>query len=273
MVESSPQKLRPTGETDRALPVARARRSAAWAGRLQIWIAAAVLVAIFGSARLATYVSPYDPNAIALDKSLQAPDAAHWFGTDQLGRDVLSRVIWGAQVSLFIAACSVALAGSFGTMVGLVGGYLGGAVDRAVMWIADVQFSLPAVILALVLVGAVGPSFLNIIIVLGLTNWARFARVIRAEAMSLRTRDFVTLARLAGASALRIMVFHILPNVLGAFIVLAALDVGLVIILEATLSFLGLGVQPPDASWGTMIADGRGYLDRAWWPPSFRGSR
>lgn len=257
--------LRPTGIKDRTLPIGEAQRSGRWLGKLQLAFAIALLVIVFGSALFAAFVAPYDPNEIALDKSLDAPTAAHWFGTDQLGRDVLSRVIWGGQVSLSIAACAVALAGAFGSLIGLVAGYLGGGVDRMVMWIADVQFSLPAVILALVLVGAVGPSFANIVIVLSLANWARFARVIRSEALSLRSRDFVLLAKLGGASLLRITAHHILPNVLGTFIVLATLDIGLIIILEATLSFLGLGVQPPDPSWGTMIADGRGYLERAWW--------
>lgn len=263
--------MRPTGLKDRTLRTTDAERSARWLGALQVWVAIGLLTIVFGSALFAAWVAPFDPNEIALDNSLAAPSAAHWFGTDQLGRDVLSRVIWGGQVSLFIAACAVALAGAFGTLVGLVAGYMGGVVDRAVMWIADVQFSLPAVILALVLVGAVGPSFTNIIIVLSLANWARFARVIRSEALSLRSRDFVMLAKLGGASPLRIVAHHILPNVLGTFIVLATLDVGLIIILEATLSFLGLGVQPPDPSWGTMIADGRGYLERAWWISIFPG--
>ncbi|MBN8992115.1 MAG: ABC transporter permease [Rhizobiales bacterium] len=263
--------LQRTGAKDRTLAASASERSSRWLASLQIWVAIILLAIVFGSALLAAFVTPYDPNEIGLDKALQAPSVQHWFGTDQLGRDVLSRVIWGGQVSLFLAACAVALAGAFGTLLGLVAGYFGGAVDRAVMWIADVQFSLPAVILALVLVGAVGPSFTNIVVVLSLANWARFARVIRSEALSLKSRDFVLLAKLGGASPLRIIAYHILPNVLGTFIVLATLDVGLIIILEATLSFLGLGVQPPDPSWGTMIADGRGYLERAWWISVFPG--
>ena len=263
--------LRRTGAKDRTLATSALERSPRWLASLQVWVAIILLAIVFGSALFAVFVAPYDPNEIGLDKALQAPSVQHWFGTDQLGRDVLSRVIWGGQVSLLIAACAVALAGAFGTLLGLVAGYLGGAVDRAVMWIADVQFSLPAVILALVLVGAAGPSFTNIVIVLSLANWARFARVIRSEALSLKSRDFVLLAKLGGASPVRIIAYHILPNVLGTFIVLATLDVGLIIILEATLSFLGLGVQPPDPSWGTMIADGRGYLERAWWISVFPG--
>jgi peptide/nickel transport system permease protein len=185
---------------------------------------------------------------------------------------VLSRVIWGARVSLLIALSAVVLAGAFGGLVGLVAGYAGGWIDIVAMRFADVQFSLPAVIMALVLVGTAGSSLLSLIVVLSLANWARFARVVRSEALALRNADFVLLARLAGASSTRIVLRHILPNVGNTFIVLATLDIGLIVILEATLSFLGLGVQPPDPSWGAMIADGRGYLDRAWWASILPGA-
>ncbi|MFG1214652.1 ABC transporter permease [Xanthobacter flavus] len=255
----------PTGERDVSLPRDGSRYRPSLAARIQLWGSLSLLAVIVGAAVGAALFAPFDPNAIALDATLQAPNAIHWLGTDQLGRDVLSRVMWGGQVSLFIALWAVALAGAAGTALGLMAGYAGGVIDRIVLWCADVQFSLPAVILALVLVGAVGPSFTNLIVVLSLANWARFARVVRADALSLRTRDFVLLARLSGAGPIRILVQHIAPNVLNTFIVLATLDLGLIVILEATLSFLGLGVQPPDPSWGTMIADGRGYLDRAWW--------
>jgi peptide/nickel transport system permease protein len=263
--ESPPRAMRRTGKKDVAVPRDNLRRTRAWAETLQLAISATLLTIIFGSAIFAAYVAPYDPNAISLGNALKPPSASNWFGTDQLGRDVLSRVIWGSQVSLFIALCAVFLAGMFGALVGVAAGYFGGIIDAVVMRCADVQFSLPAVILALVLVGAVGPSMTNLIIVLTLANWARFARVIRSEALSLRARDFVLLAKLGGASPIRIIAHHIVPNVINTFIVLATLDIGLIIILEATLSFLGLGVQPPDPSWGTMIADGRGYLEQAWW--------
>ncbi|MFO1311788.1 MAG: ABC transporter permease [Burkholderiales bacterium] len=247
------------------MDVRSAKASSRLASQLQLWISVGILVVIFGAAILAPWVSPYDPNEIALDKVTQAPSMEHWFGTDQLGRDVLSRVIWGGRISLFLTICAVLLAGSFGTLVGVVAGYMGGVVDSIFMRCADVQFSLPSVILAMLLVGAVGSNALNLIIVLSLANWARFARVVRSEALTLRQRDFVMLARLGGASTVRIVTTHILPNVLNTFIVLATLDVGLIILLEATLSFLGLGVQPPDPSWGSMIADGRGYLEQGWW--------
>lgn len=253
------------GIKDQSLPKGRLGRSRNWAHRAQIALSVILLALIVGSAALAPFVAPHDPNAIALGETLQPPSATHWFGTDQLGRDVLSRVIWGGRISLFIALCAVMLAGVVGGIIGVAAGYFGGLLDSVVMRCADVQFSLPAVILALVLVGAVGPSLTNLIIVLSLANWARFARMIRGEALALRARDFVLLAKLGGASDLRVIAHHILPNVLSTFIVLATLDVGLVIVLEATLSFLGLGVRPPDPSWGTMIADGRNYLEGAWW--------
>ncbi|MBP2231872.1 peptide/nickel transport system permease protein [Azospirillum agricola] len=233
--------------------------------RARLVLALSILALVVGSALLAPWIAPFDPNAMDLGNALQPPSAEHWFGTDQLGRDVFSRAIVGGQLSLLIAAAVVALAGTSGTLLGIVAGYRGGWIDGIIMRVADIQYALPPVILAMVMVGAIGPSTTNIVAVITLANWARFARVIRAEALSLRHRDFVLLARLAGASHLRIVLVHILPNVRNTLLVLLTLDLGLIIILEATLSFLGLGIQPPDPSWGTMIADGRGYLERAWW--------
>ncbi|MEH2549807.1 peptide/nickel transport system permease protein [Bradyrhizobium sp. AZCC 2262] len=234
--------------------------------------AVAIIVLVLGAAILAPLIVPYDPNAVDLANALKAPSADHWWGTDQLGRDVLSRVIQGGRISLFIASCAVLLAGLGGALLGLIAGYRGAWLDEATMRLAEIQYALPPVILAMVLVGAIGPNTTNIIIVITLANWARFARVIRAEALSLKHRDFVLLARISGASAWWIVFRHILPNARATLIVLLTLDVGLIIILEATLSFLGLGIRPPDPSWGTMIADGRGYLERAWWISLFPGA-
>jgi peptide/nickel transport system permease protein len=236
-----------------------------WFEKLQFWLALTIALALVALALFPGVFAPQDPAAISLSATLKPPSAEHWLGTDQLGRDMLSRVIWGSRVSLFVALCAVLVAGAFGGLFGIAAGYLGGVVDSVAMRLADIQLALPAVILALVLVGAIGFSMFNLILVLSLANWARFARVTRSEALSLRERDFVLLSRLAGASRLRIIIQHIVPNVVNTFIVLATLDVGIIIILEATLSFLGLGVQPPTASWGSMIADGRGYLETAWW--------
>ncbi|SMG08401.1 ABC transporter permease [Paraburkholderia susongensis] len=245
------------------VPQMRARRRL-WRN-VQLWVCMALALALIVVALAPQWFSPHDPNAISLSDILKPPSAAHWFGTDQLGRDLLSRVIWGSQISLYVSFCAVLLAGVFGSLFGIAAGYLGGWADAVAMRVADIQLALPAVILALVLVGAIGFSVFNLVIVLSLANWARFARVTRSEALSLRSRDFVLLAKLAGASRLRVMLAHIVPNVINTFIVLATLDIGTIIILEATLSFLGLGVQPPTPSWGAMIADGRGYLDTAWW--------
>jgi peptide/nickel transport system permease protein len=238
----------------------------------QLCIAGFIAILLVAVSLLPQFFAPYDPGEISLANTLKSPSAAHVFGTDQLGRDVLSRVIHGTQVSLFVAFCAVLLAGAGGGLFGIAAGYLGGVVDSVVMRLADIQLALPAVILAMILVGAIGFSILNLIVVLSLANWARFARVTRSEALTLRQRDFVLLAKLAGASRLRIMLRHIVPNVINTFIVLATLDVGVIIILEATLSFLGLGVQPPTPSWGAMIADGRGYLETAWWICAFPGA-
>ncbi len=237
-------------------------------------VSAIVALACILGAVLAPWIAPHNPFDLAslnLIDAFKPPawtgdgDATYPLGTDDQGRDVLSAIMYGARVSLLVGICAVLFATILGIAIGLVAGYVGGTVDSVLMRIADIQLALPAVILALVLVGAIGFSMFNLILVLSLANWARFARVTRSEALSLRQRDFVLLSRLAGASRLRIILQHIVPNVINTFIVLATLDVGIIIILEATLSFLGLGVQPPTASWGSMIADGRGYLETAWW--------
>jgi peptide/nickel transport system permease protein len=245
-----------------ALP---ARSGLRHARRLQLALAVPIALMLIVMAIAPGWLATHDPEIIALDSILQAPSSQHWFGTDQLGRDLFSRVVFGARISLFVAFCAVALAGILGGLLGIAAGYLGGIFDSIAMRLADIQLALPAIILALVLAGVIGFSLGNLILVLSLANWARFSRVTRAEALSLRSRDFVLLARVAGASRLRVMVAHIMPNVMNTFIVLATLDVGIIIILEATLSFLGLGVQPPTPSWGGMISDGRNYLEEAWW--------
>lgn len=242
-----------------------APRSRHWLPRVQLVAAALVLGLIVTSAVLASWIAPFDPTAISLSDTFAAPFGTHWLGADQIGRDILSRVLYGARISLFIAACTVAAAGLLGSALGLAAGYAGGWIDAVIMRLADIQLAFPAVILAMVLAGAIGVDLFNLIVLLALAHWARFARVVRGEVLSLKARDFVLLARLAGASRVWIVVRHIAPNIVGTFVVLATLDIGSVIVLEATLSFLGLGVQPPIPSWGGMIAEGRGFLDTAWW--------
>jgi peptide/nickel transport system permease protein len=235
-------------------------------------ILATGLVAMFVlAAILAPIIAPWDPAEQNFLASLSPPvwiDEGTWsnlLGGDNLGRDILSRLIYGARVSLIIALFAIALAGSIGVILGLIAGYAGGALDSLIMRVVDAFLAMPFILMALGFVAALGPSVTNIILVMGITNWARYARLVRGEVLSVKGRDYVALARIAGQPRWRIGVRHILPNVANSIIVLATLDLGRVIILESSLSFLGLGVQPPEVSWGLMLADGRAYMTVAWW--------
>ncbi|MBD1551481.1 ABC transporter permease [Pseudomonas typographi] len=231
------------------------------------FLAAVVFVAVF-----APWLPLFDRDAIDLASALQPPSANHWFGTDNLGRDTFTRVVYGSRTSLSIVVAAVGAGGGLGCLLGLLAGYRGGWFDAIIMRAADLQYSLPPVILALVATVALGTGMANLVIAISLATWPRFARIVRAEALHLRQRDFVLLAELGGASVARVLLQHLLPNMLNTVMVLATLDIGLVVTLEATLSFLGLGVQPPDPSWGTMIADGRAYLSQAWWLTALPGA-
>jgi peptide/nickel transport system permease protein len=198
--------------------------------------------------------------------TLEAPDGrAHLLGTDQLGRDVLSRMVFGTRVSLTIGFAAVALGGAIGGMLGLVAGFRGGWMDEIVMTVADAQLAFPFILLAIGIIAVLGPSFPNLIIVVGLSGWVTYARVLRSQVLSLRQRDFVSAILALGGSVPRVLIRHILPNVASTFMVVATLELARAIVLEATLSFLGLGIQPPTPSWGGMIHEGREYLDSAWW--------
>jgi peptide/nickel transport system permease protein len=192
-------------------------------------------------------------------------------GRDQLGRDILSRIIYGGRVTLAVSATAVLLGGTIGVLLGLWAGYRGGWVDRIVMRSVDVQLAFPLILLALVIAAALGPSLVNLIGVLALTSWTRYARVVRGEVLGLREREFVLSAVSAGATTWRILSRHIFPNILPAALVVASLELARVIVLEAALSFLGLGVQPPSPSWGRMLAEGRAYVGSAWWLATFPG--
>jgi peptide/nickel transport system permease protein len=202
--------------------------------------------------------------------SLFSP-GAHPLGTDEVGRDILSRIVHGSRLTLMIAATAVILGGIVGTLLGIVAGYYGGLVDRLLMRLVDIQLALPLMLLALLVVAALGPSFSNLVIVLALTSWIRYARIIRGQVLALREREFVQSAHAIGASTLRIMLRHILPNVLTPALVVATLELARIIIMDAALSFLGLGIQPPNPSWGRMLADGRVYISTAWWIVTFPG--
>ncbi len=223
------------------------------------------------AALLAPWIAPYDPNAIHVDKLLQTPSLAHWLGTDALGRDVLSRMLHGARVSLWVGFVSVGLSTAIGLALGLVAGYFGRWVDEVIMRGVDVMLCFPSFFLILAVIAFLEPSLTNIMVVIGLTSWMGVARLVRAETLSLRERDFVLAARVAGAGPVRIMARHILPNALAPVLVSATLGIAGAILVESSLSFLGLGVQPPDASWGNMLLDGKEVLEVAPWLSVFPG--
>jgi peptide/nickel transport system permease protein len=230
-------------------------------------ILALVLIALF-----ANVLAPYDPEIGTLGDRFRPPawqaagSSAHLLGTDHLGRDVLSRLIFGARVSLVVGFTAVIVAGLVGVVLGIMSGYLGGWVDEVIMRVTDTWLALPALTFAIFLAAVVGPSEMNIIVILALVFWTRYARVIRGEVLSLKERDFVRLAIVAGCSKRTIMRRHILPNVLNSAIVLATLMLGVVIVTEAALSFLGVGVPPPKPAWGLMLADGKkGLMAGYWW--------
>jgi peptide/nickel transport system permease protein len=235
-------------------------------------VAVFVVMAIFAGA-----LSPADPDAQSLRQRFAPPvwqeggSWAHALGTDRLGRDVLSRIIWGSRVSLAAGVVTVLLASAVGAAVGLVAGYYRGRIDATLMRITDATLSFPIILLALILAVTVGPSFVNVVIAIAVILWARYARVIRGQVLALMELDFITQARLAGASAWRIITRHLLPNTFNTLIVLLTLQVGYVIIVEASLSFLGAGIPPPTPAWGSMIAEGRDFITSAWWVSFFPG--
>ena len=196
---------------------------------------------------------------------------AHPLGTDRLGRDMLSRIIWGARVSLAAGVVTVLLASAFGAAVGLVAGYYGGRVDIALMRFTDATMSFPVILLALILAVTVGPSFTNVVVAIAVILWARYARVIRAQVLTLMQLDFIAQSRIAGAGGWRIITRHLFPNTLNTLVVLVTLQIGYVIIVEASLSFLGAGIPPPTPAWGSMISEGREYVTSAWWASFFPG--
>jgi peptide/nickel transport system permease protein len=228
-------------------------------------------------AALAPQVAPHDPLKGSLAKRLKAPawqaggSMEHPLGTDKLGRDILSRIIHGARVSLAVSLVAILVGGAIGTVLGLMSGYFGRWVDSLIMRLVDISLSLPTILLALVLVAAVGPSFGTVIAVLVVLLWARYARLVRAETLGIKERDFIARARVAGASHTRIMARYIFPNVVNSLVVLATLQVGYVILLESALSFLGAGLPRPTPAWGLMIADGRELIVTAWWVSMFPG--
>jgi peptide/nickel transport system permease protein len=246
--------------------------------RLDIpWFPAGVLAALVLTAVFAPVLAPHSPTDGDITAKLIPPvwmergDWAHPLGTDRFGRDVLSRIIYGSQISLVVSLIAIGVAGTVGTVLGLVSGYRGGATDSVLMRLTDIGLSLPTILIAVVLVAVSEPSFRNVIFVIALLLWPRFARQIRGETLGIKEQDFVALAVVAGRSSRWIIARHIFPNVVPTLLVISTLQVGYVILLEGTLSFLGVGVPPPNPAWGLMIADGRGFLATAWWISLFPG--
>lgn len=230
-----------------------------------------VVCSLFLVSLLAPLLSPYNPNSIDAWQVLSPPSWQHWFGTDELGRDVLSRVLFGARISLKVGFVAVGIAVLIGTAVGLVSGYFGGFVDSALMRLVDMMLCFPAFFLILAVITFLEPSIWYIMMIIGLTGWMGVARLVRAETMSIREMDYILAARCIGCSNARIMLRHILPNAVSPVLVSATLGVAGAILTESALSFLGIGVQPPTPSWGNILTSGKDYIEFAWWLSLFPG--
>ncbi|OLC17168.1 MAG: peptide ABC transporter permease [Candidatus Rokubacteria bacterium 13_1_40CM_69_27] len=262
-----------------AAPPAR-ERSRAWKKLVRNPMALAggvILLVVVGAALVAPWVAPHDPAKQSLIRRFSPPvwaaggHSAHVLGTDQVGRDILSRIIHGARLSLLVGVSAVVVSLLLGVALGLLSGYVGGRVDTVIMTVVDVTLSFPQLLLALAFVAALGPSLVTIIVVLGLTGWERYARVVRAEVLALREKDFIEAARALGLGSTRTLVRHVLPNTFSSIIVLSTLQVAQAILQEAALSFLGVGSGRTYPTWGQMIALGRDFVTVAWWLPTFPG--
>jgi peptide/nickel transport system permease protein len=242
-----------------AVPVGGLRRAARH--NMLSTAGAALIGVLVACALFAPWLAPYDPAQIDLPSRLMAPSAAHWFGTDELGRDILSRVIYGAQISMLVGSCVVAASLTLGLIFGSIAGYYGGLTDRLLnVVVMNAFMSFPGILLAIAFVAFLGPGIFNLIFALSIGGWVGYARLVRAQVLAVREREFVEAARALGASDLRIVGRHILPNIIQPVLVQAAIGMAGAILAEATMSFLGLGVPPPTASWGAMLNDARSHL-------------
>ena len=234
-------------------------------------IGALIIILVALMAILAPWIAPYDPISINLADRLSPPSPQHWFGADELGRDILSRIMHGARVSLIIGLVVIAIAGGLGTLLGATAGYLGGRADNLIMRVMDVILSFPSLVLALSLAAALGPSLRNAILAVAFVQIPKFARLARGEALALREALFIKAARVSGFRAPWIILHHVIPNSMGPIMVLATLTIGDTILVAASLSFIGLGAQPPTPEWGAMVSTGRKFLLDQWWYPTFPG--
>jgi peptide/nickel transport system permease protein len=232
---------------------------------------AVVVLVMFALSFFAPFITPYEPNTLDAYHVLLPPSVSHWFGTDEVGRDVFTRMIYGARISLKVGFIAIGIATLIGTVVGLVAGYYGGLVDSLLMRFVDIMFCFPTFFLILAVITIREPSIINIMLIIGLTGWMGVARLVRAEVLTIRERDYVLAARAIGSSDLRIIFRHIMPNALGPVLVYATLGVAAAILTESSLSFLGIGVPPPTPSWGNILASGKEFLEFAWWLFLFPG--
>ncbi|MDL2285158.1 ABC transporter permease [Desulfovibrio sp. OttesenSCG-928-F07] len=240
-------------------------------GRGLLAVGLIIVLGMVFTALLAPVIAPFDPDELHLAHKLEAPGSTFLLGTDALGRDVLSRLIYGARISLWVGFVSVGIAVAIGTVLGLTAGFFRGVADEVIMRFVDVMLCFPSFFLILTVIAFLDANLFNIMVIIGLTSWMGVARLVRAETLTLRERDFVAAARIAGAGRLRIMFLHILPNALGPVLVAATLGVAGAILTESSLSFLGLGVQAPTASWGNMLLEGKQTMEIAWWLSLFPG--
>jgi peptide/nickel transport system permease protein len=241
-----------------------------WVFIRPVWIFVLVLLCILLIAVFAPFVTSHDPNYQNLLARLKPPGYStgsrfYLLGTDELGRDLLTRIVYGARISLLVAFLSVSISLIFGVLIGMVAGYFRGFLEVLIMRMADIFLSIPAILLAILTVAVLGPSLLNLVLVLAFTRWPRYTRVAYAQTLSVAGSLYIKSSAYSGASNTRILMRHILPNILAPLIVLATLEFGLMILFEGGLSFLGLGVQPPMPSWGSILSVGRNYISRAWW--------
>lgn len=267
-------------DTDEALPPRRSRTMAVLrrlAGKPGAVFGIVIIVVFVLFALFPGLIAPHDPYAQSLARRLRPPSFmdrgldGFLLGTDQLGRDTLSRIIYGARVTLMVSLFAVVVSALIGIWAGLAAGFFGGRTDAVILRLIDMQLAFPVVLLVIAIVAVVGPSLTNLIILMGLSAWPRFARIVRGSVLSVRGLEYIEAARSIGASKLRVMLRHILPNILSAIIVYASFELARMILLEATLSFLGLGVQPPTPTWGGMINDGKNYLSISWAVSLFPG--
>ncbi|GIV75978.1 MAG: diguanylate cyclase [Litorilinea sp.] len=242
------------------------RRSLGHLAREKTAVVGALLILLFALlALLAPVLSPYDPLFQNIAESLRPPSADYLLGTDKLGRDLLSRMLYGARISLVVGVVVVTLAGGFGALIGLLAGYLGGWADELLMRVTDIFFAFPSLILAMAIAGALGPSLRNALIAVAVVMWPVYARLVRGQTLVLREQEFVQAARSVGVSTWRIILRHLLPNTLAPLLVQASFDMGTVILTVSGLSFIGFGAQPPTPEWGAMISEGRNYITTQWW--------